>query len=73
MKTKKFLTQILSIALFTILLMGMQTTTSKAVLQANKNTQYNESKGMQKMTNWLPAFRNMEASGGAMGLRRDNK
>ena len=69
MKTKKLLTQILSIALFTILLMGIQTTTSKAVLQANKNTHYNASKGKNNMANWLPAFRNMEATRRSDGLK----
>ena len=66
MKTKKWLTKILIVTLFTMLLMSMQTTTSKAVLQANKNTHY---KKTNTMATWLPAFRNMEASGGAMGLR----
>ncbi|MCI9177524.1 MAG: hypothetical protein HFJ28_02875 [Clostridia bacterium] len=72
MKTKKFLTQILSITVFTILLMGIQTTTSKAVLQANKNTHYNESKGKQNIGGWLLAFRNMETSRRSNGAKRDN-
>ena len=73
MKTKKLLTQILIVTLFTFILISMQTTTSKAVLQANKNTHYHSTKGRQTLTTWLPAFRNMEASGGAMGLRRNHQ
>lgn len=65
MRIRKILVQMLVAALIIMALALVNGGEVKAALQSNPSTQY---KKTDTMANWLPAFRNMEATGGAMGL-----
>lgn len=69
MKTRT-LKQILVIMLLATALLITNTGISKATLQANPNTQYTKK---NSQTNWMTNFRQMEATGGAMGLNETLK
>lgn len=62
---RKYLKEIISITLMTLLLLAINTGESKAALQANPNTKYTKK---DTAINWMTNFRKMEESGGAMGL-----
>ena len=64
MKTK-ILKQILVTAMLATTLLITNAGISKAALQANQNTQYTK---RDTLGNWLKSFRQMETTGGAMGL-----
>lgn len=65
MKTTKILKLITVTILITVTLLLTNVVESKAVLQANQNTQYTKT---NTPANWMSAFRQMETAGGAMGL-----
>lgn len=66
MRMRKILVQMLIAIMVIMALALINGGEVKAALQANTSTHY---KKTNTMATWLPAFRNMEASGGAMGLR----
>lgn len=62
---RKYLKEIMTIAVITLILLIINTGESKAALQANPNTKYTKSDTPE---NWMVNFRKMEESGGTMGL-----
>ena len=69
---KKLLKFFIIIGALTVLLTLITTTGVQAVLQSNPNTHYTKT---DKPGNWMEPFRNMETTGGALGLKetKDSK
>lgn len=65
MKTKKLLKAIVTTVAIAATIVIIGTGESSAALQANQNTQYTKK---ETPTNWMKYFREMETTGGAMGL-----
>ena len=63
---KKLLKFFIIIGALAVLLILISTTRVQAVLQSNPNTHY---KKTANLTNWMSSFRDMEATGAALGLK----
>ena len=69
MRIRKILVQMLIAVMVIMTLALINGGEVKAALQANTSTHY---KKTDTMANWLPAFRNMEATRRSNGLKRDD-